>query len=960
MPEASQKVPRKITRDILESFLKCKHKAHLLLMAKKGITSDFENIQSISRSYFKQEATQKILYRSTKSAILRNATVNNEVLKQGAEYVINSVATYGPFSLLFDGLKRVASRSKAANLYYIPILFVQTDKIHVYEKRLLALYGLILSNIQGQQPHAGIIIHGQHFKTITIRLNPNIRKSRNLLEKIKDIQKGLKPQLILNGHCHICEFQQLCFQEATEKENLSLLRGMTEKQINKYNNRGIFTISQLSYTYRARKKKSSKKCLRHDFSLQALALRDKRVYIAEVPALEHKPVHIFFDIEGIPDRSFNYLIGALICTPNSETQHSFWAETPSQEVAILNNFLGLVETHEHFHIFHYGAYDVNFLKQMREKTELTETIDKILQNSTNVLSLIYGHIYFPVYSNGLKHIAPLLGFSWSDNYASAINSIVWRNEWEKNKKTADRQRLITYNSNDCAALKVVTDFIYAIGNTDNKFADGNLIDIKNQQISYLKNDTMLTYNHPDWGSPQFKIEEFDYINRCSYFDYQREKIYLHTNKNIAKQQAKKTTHPKWIRPTKQIQINCSACPYCGNTNISKCKGGMRRRKCLDLNITKMCVKRVVKEHAAYKYHCGKCNRDFFPEQYMKMFKYGHSLKSWAMYEYVAHRATFKGLEETFRELFGLPVYSQHIQVIKRIMASYYQETVKGIRKRLLAGSILHADETPIKLQRGGKGYIWVFTNMEEVLFVFTRSRDGGFLSTMFEGFSGVIISDFYAVYDWAHCEQQKCLVHLIRDFNNELLRNPFDEEYKELVAEFGLILRRIIATVDRYGLKRRNLAKHQRDVDKFFSKLEGQYYRSEIAKSAQERLIRYKGRLFTFIKYDGVPWNNNNAEHAIKKFAHYREVVNGHVTESIADYLVLLSIHQTCKYKEIQFLKFLLSGELDIGSYRERNTKNTKPENYEASLLEQAFFDKKLRKAAVQVHNKEETELFYS
>jgi hypothetical protein len=40
-----------------------------------------------------------------------------------------------------------------------------------------------------------------------------------------------------------------------------------------------------------------------------------------------------------------------------------------------------------------------------------------------------------------------------------------------------------------------------------------------------------------------------------------------------------------------------------------------------------------------------------------MLKYGHSLKSWAMYEYVAHRMTFKGLEETFRYLFNLPVFS---------------------------------------------------------------------------------------------------------------------------------------------------------------------------------------------------------------------------------------------------------------------------------------------------------------
>jgi hypothetical protein len=64
----------------------------------------------------------------------------------------------------------------------------------------------------------------------------------------------------------------------------------------------------------------------------------------------------------------------------------------------------------------------------------------------------------------------------------------------------------------------------------------------------------------------------------------------------------------------------------------------------------------------------------------------------------------------------------------------------------------------------------------------------------------------------------------------------------------------------------------------------------------------YKEGLFTFLNFDEVPWNNNNAEHAIKRFAHYREITDGHLAESgLTDYLVLLSINQTCEYKGISF-----------------------------------------------------------
>jgi hypothetical protein len=47
------------------------------------------------------------------------------------------------------------------------------------------------------------------------------------------------------------------------------------------------------------------------------------------------------------------------------------------------------------------------------------------------------------------------------------------------------------------------------------------------------------------------------------------------------------------------------------------------------------------------------------------------------------------------------------------------------------------------------------------------------------------------------------------------------------------------------------------------------------------------------------------------------------MTESgITDYLVLLSVYQTCKYKGVSFLKFLLSGEKDVDRFIETGGKN--------------------------------------
>jgi hypothetical protein len=152
--------------------------------------------------------------------------------------------------------------------------------------------------------------------------------------------------------------------------------------------------------------------------------------------------------------------------------------------------------------------------------------------------------------------------------------------------------------------------------------------------------------------------------------------------------------------------------------------------------------------------------------------------------------------------------------------------------------------------------------------------------------------------------------------NQALLEHSFDVELESIVAPFGSLLRSIIAMVDEHGLRRRHLAKYVRKVSKFFRGILSRKFQSEGAIALQQRLIKNRERLFTFLKYDGVPWNNNPAENAIRQFAYYREETVGVMSEEgIKDYLVLLSIYQTCKYSGTSFLKFLLSKERDVETF---------------------------------------------
>jgi hypothetical protein len=144
--------------------------------------------------------------------------------------------------------------------------------------------------------------------------------------------------------------------------------------------------------------------------------------------------------------------------------------------------------------------------------------------------------------------------------------------------------------------------------------------------------------------------------------------------------------------------------------------------------------------------------------------------------------------------------------------------------------------------------------------------------------------------------------------NEDLLGNGFDNEYKNMVQRFAQLLQQIVETVDKYGLKRRHFRNHRNDAVRFLKSVETAHYSSPIAKKYQERMGKYGSRFFTFLDCDGVPWNNNNAEHAIKGFARVRRFADGRFTEdSIREYLVMLSVAETCGYQNIEVLEFLLA-----------------------------------------------------
>jgi hypothetical protein len=252
-----------------------------------------------------------------------------------------------------------------------------------------------------------------------------------------------------------------------------------------------------------------------------------------------------------------------------------------------------------------------------------------------------------------------------------------------------------------------------------------------------------------------------------------------------------------------------------------------------------------------------------------------------------------------------------VHTIKGNVAQKYEPIYRSILTQIANGPVVHADETKGVVYGGGH-YVWIFANLRSVAYVYSPSRDASTLNEVLAGFKGVLVSDFYGAYDSIPCRQQRCLIHLMRDINEDLLKYPFNDELAFIANRFGALLRDAVTTIDQHGLRKYYLKKHKQAAERFFTEVALLECPTEVGVALKKRIERNKDKLFTFLEYDGVPWNNNNAEHAVRAFTRLRNGMATSTAKGTTEYCILLSLQQTLRCRGIGFLDFLRSGQMEM------------------------------------------------
>ncbi|WP_262270466.1 IS66 family transposase [Microvirga yunnanensis] len=902
-----------ITDTVFAASLRCETKAFLLLDGTVPTDPEIQNWQQRIANSYKVSA----LKRHCTSVPKNETCVGMPSLRVFRErhygLILDPEISSPEVQIQAHALERIPASRSGPDTVYRPVRFLPNEKLVPLDKLLVALDALALSRLTGRMPPTARIVHGSGHRSTVVQLPKLVKQVRSLVNTVRSqYASGTPPSLALNKHCPECAFRSRCRQIAIEKDDLSLLTTLSEKERKKLIRKGITTVAQFSCTYRPRRRSARNRAttIKHEPALKALAIQANRIHVVDAPIFGMPSGGVYLDVEGVPDREFYYLAGMRYLRDDTDVHLAFWADDPSGEREMWVSLLHALAQIPDVRLVHYGSYETQFLKRMKERycesSEDNELVDRLIATSTNLLSLTYAHIYFPTYSNGLKEIANYLGFHWSEAHASGVQALMWRSEWEASREPKLKQKLLTYNSEDCAAAQRVAEAIYGICSEQTIAASQS----NSTNVSLMQDDHLRKFGKLSYALPEFKS-----INEAAYWNYQRTKVYARSNKRLSRASR---TQPQRGKANaiidKTIQVEAARperCPRCNSKRLYI--NGHYGSTVQDLHFSRTGVKRWTVRYKFLRYQCWTCKRGY--NELPRQESFGKSLKAYALYQMIELHVPQHAVARNLNTLFGFQFSAKTINAIKASSATQYQETYERILQRIVAGKLVHADETQA-IVKGASQYVWVFTSLEEVAYIYSDTREAHTLQRVLHDFDGVLVSDFYTAYDSIDCLHQKCLIHRLRDINEDVFKHPFNDEMVEVAHAFAALIRPIVETIDQFGLKARHLRKHKTAVERFYRVLAKRNYHTEVAGSYKKRFEKNRGKLFTFLDYDHVPWNNNNAEHAIKAFVRLRNVIGGMSTpKGMRDYLVLLSICETCKYKGIGFLDFLRSAEMDVDTF---------------------------------------------
>lgn len=336
----------------------------------------------------------------------------------------------------------------------------------------------------------------------------------------------------------------------------------------------------------------------------------------------------------------------------------------------------------------------------------------------------------------------------------------------------------------------------------------------------------------------------------------------------------------------------------------------RRRQVIELPV--MPPVRVI-EHQVLKRWCPVCQKWHVPKldlssEVLGRRRVGHGVAGLVCWLRTTLRLPVAMVRLLLKQIYKLTLSAGEIVELSHAVAeaSQTQAKVDEITRAIVKHDHVHMDETTWR-EDGDNGYVWAMSTTDGLrAYVFEFSRSGQVARGLLRGFTGTLVTDFYAGYNDTPGRHQRCWVHLLRDLHalkdtsaSAATVSVSHPEHPEVLAWIDAVIQtyrdgkafteRAPPATPPTHLERQRL--YDTLVDKIQTlgrKWAQACDKAHPAHALCKRLLRHDLELFEFVRQPGLAADNNLAERSVRPLVIARKISGGTRSERGSDTRMVL------------------------------------------------------------------------
>ena len=398
-----------------------------------------------------------------------------ELMRSGAQLISQGVLIAGDEHGVPDLLRKVDTGSRLGDHSYIPIDIksgkgYESGSTSILKKAYgiqLAFYARLLERVQGIYPQQAVVINVDGAE---IAFDPREFKDQleELLPHVGALVAGRnKDEPARIGECLVCSWHDLCLERLRASSDVTLVAGVGRSYKSSLNGAGFRTVADVATLDQRRAKvKGVGDSRSMTWSRQAKVYLSGGMEILDRAPIPTAPIRIYFDFEDDPLQDLIYLYGFLTVSNNGRSQYSFiWCDDRGGEKRTFDEFLDLCRSlaGQDYRVYHYHRHERTVIDRLAVKYPPGDPkhLEEFKAKMTDLQGELVSRVVLPTLAYGLKPVSKFVGFEYSNEDPGGAQSIAWFEEYQQDpaKNAASRERILTYNREDCEATKLVHEWL---------------------------------------------------------------------------------------------------------------------------------------------------------------------------------------------------------------------------------------------------------------------------------------------------------------------------------------------------------------------------------------------------------------------------------------------------------------------------------------------------------------------